>query len=684
MNPQSSPQTSINMAVFNAAEYLSEAIESMLAQTLTDFELIIVDDGSTDNSWKILTDFAKKDSRIKLFKQANGGVAPARNFALQQSCGEYIVVMDADDISLPRRLELQKAFLDQHPAIDAVGSQWQMIKPNGKDAGIDTHATRPDDIEALMYVYYSLHHPTTMLRKTAMESVGGYSEEAGRLCVDYHLFMKMQLVGCKFCNLPDVLFKWRLNPSSITHSKAGRQTHYAYATRDEGFEQLLKTEPSKALALAQKITYTFPTGTWLDAKIKSLLPEYAESLLYKTWLSQPAPSAEKTLYRTIVLWLREPLTYHSALSTLLRQENLPAFSALVDAKFASNDPPTGSVLLATAQATPQPAFQLSIFIPFVDDTDDFFKRLELAAELQLRTDAPIEFIIFSADRQALDENLVANRLPQSSAIVVHRSPYSWQQAIESAHGNYFAYLEENFRFNIDAFIHLIQAVCIALPEQLYLFNEHYYSEALDSDSQPLRNEQPGIRWSRETLLGKNHLALSGFIHKRALLKEYPAIFHECGFVCSHILARQLAQQHDFDIHTGVLNYSIPPINLDSTPLAAFQKNIIDWFFDYGNGLLPHPSCWQNISQVELRRVALSLSTLWANDELLLHPGNRSTIKLFYLQHVKIPTRYPLFRYLLIHNKREILAALWHQGSYIQSVKAALYCGFNILYKRLGQ
>ena len=675
------PAISVIMAVYNTQCYLENAIASILSQDFHSFELIIVDDGSSDDSPLIIKKFLGLDSRIKLITQKNAGIGAATQRAITASRGQYIAIMDSDDISLPQRLSLQKDFLDQHSDIDAVGSQWQMITPDGKKAGIDTHPTSPETIQLLMYSYFSLHHPTTMIRRSAIEKVGGYNTARSCIVPDYDLFMRLQLSGSRFANLPFVLFQWRLNPDSTTRSKAAVQAASVFSIRDDGFSSYLRANPANAKRTARSIIYNFPTGSWQDHRMTLLLPKQRESLLFNTWHSQPADTLQEQLYRTMVLWLEEPMEHYQSLSELLSAQGMLEFSVLLDHKFTQSDRQISPVLLPPVKESPSTTFKLSLFIPFFNDLEDFSQRLQLASDVEAKADFTVELIIFSADKHVFNDAVLSSCRLKTSTITVYTSPYSWKQAIESAGGHYFCYLEQNFRFNIPAFMLLVQLARTSLPDQLYLFDEHYYSEAMDADGKPLRDDLPNIKWSRETLLGRDRLSLSGFIHKRSLLKEYPALLHECGSIASHVLARQLVL-HDFEIHFQALDYFIPAINLKASPLGYFYKNMVNWFFDYGNGQLPDPSCWQRLNKTQLKQIALSLSLSWANKKLILHPGNRSIIKQFYLKHVKNPMCYPLFRHLLIHNKREILSALWCQGAYVNSAIATLHCVYSMFRRRL--
>src|ERR1700722_2036753 len=116
------PRLSVLMPVFNGGRFLAAAVESILKQSLRDFELIAIDDGSTDQSASLLSQLAGSDDRIRVIRQANAGIVTALNRALELARGEYIARMDADDAALPSRLARQAAFLDGHPDVAVVGS----------------------------------------------------------------------------------------------------------------------------------------------------------------------------------------------------------------------------------------------------------------------------------------------------------------------------------------------------------------------------------------------------------------------------------------------------------------------------------------------------------------------------------------------------------------------------------
>src|SRR3954452_3787995 len=131
MIAMNSPKVSVAMPVYNSERYLAKAVESILAQTFTDFEFLIVDDGSTDASRAILENYAARDQRIKLVSRPNTGYLIALNEMLERSLGYYVARMDADDVALPQRFERQVKYLDDHPECVLLGSRVTIIDPDG-------------------------------------------------------------------------------------------------------------------------------------------------------------------------------------------------------------------------------------------------------------------------------------------------------------------------------------------------------------------------------------------------------------------------------------------------------------------------------------------------------------------------------------------------------------------------
>ena len=179
--PQSSllqlPTVSVLMAVYNTEQFVGRAVESILQQTFRDFELVILDDGSTDRSLSVLKRYADQDQRIRLISRENRGIPRTRNELLQQARGEFIAVMDSDDVALPDRLARQVAFLRQSPEVVWVGGAFELIDRGGRFLTQIPLAERDEEIKALLQDgQISFLHPTALMRRSAVLQVGGYDE----------------------------------------------------------------------------------------------------------------------------------------------------------------------------------------------------------------------------------------------------------------------------------------------------------------------------------------------------------------------------------------------------------------------------------------------------------------------------------------------------------------------------
>lgn len=204
------PKISVVMPVYNAQKYLREAIESILNQTFRDFEFIIVNDGSSDASGQIIKTY--EDSRIILISQTNAGIVRALNTGIYTAKAECIARMDADDISMPNRLELQYDFLQNHPECVAVGSNAAVIDQNGNYVYT---SCQPLNCQAINQAVPTtpFFHSSTMYKKESFQRVGGYADFHSM--EDVVFFNKLTKLG-SLKNLPDVLIKYRLVPTAIS------------------------------------------------------------------------------------------------------------------------------------------------------------------------------------------------------------------------------------------------------------------------------------------------------------------------------------------------------------------------------------------------------------------------------------------------------------------------------------
>lgn len=213
------PKVSVVMSVYNGQRYLPDAVESILGQTLTDFEFIIVDDGSTDRTSEILHGF--RDDRIMLVENSeNIGLTRSLNKGLQMARGKYIARMDADDISLPERLEKQVKFLDEHKAVGLVGSAVVYVDQDEKELGVQRVCTE-NIHQALLSVEFCWWHSATAFRAECLERVGAYRGEF-RYAQDYDLWLRIA-ERYDVASLSEPLVKLRLHPESISVARRAHQ-----------------------------------------------------------------------------------------------------------------------------------------------------------------------------------------------------------------------------------------------------------------------------------------------------------------------------------------------------------------------------------------------------------------------------------------------------------------------------
>lgn len=207
------PTVSVIMPVHNAEGYLAEAVASILDQTFTDLEFIIVNDGSSDGSEAVIRSFA--DPRIKLISQTNQGISGALNSGLAVARGEFIARQDADDISLPQRLAKQVAFLRAHPKVGLLGTWTTIVSEDNAPVGAMEHPTEDAHLRFAVLFDTPFAHPTVMFRRDILESVGGY-DIAPNIFEDFNMWSRM-MAHTRGANLPEHLVRYRLLPTSFSH-----------------------------------------------------------------------------------------------------------------------------------------------------------------------------------------------------------------------------------------------------------------------------------------------------------------------------------------------------------------------------------------------------------------------------------------------------------------------------------
>lgn len=211
------PKISVIMSVYNAENYVGQAIDSILNQSFTDFEFLILDDGSTDNSWDIIS--AYTDNRISVFRQKNKGINASRNFLINKAKGQFIALLDADDIAVPNRLQQQYDHMQHHPNCAVVGMHAEKI---GADTGIlngfNSHYIN-DRFQDILYNHrFSVVNPTAFMRKSMLVLLSKPVYKIHTLSEDMNLWVRLSYIG-SIDNIPKTGIKYRVHKNSYSYDK---------------------------------------------------------------------------------------------------------------------------------------------------------------------------------------------------------------------------------------------------------------------------------------------------------------------------------------------------------------------------------------------------------------------------------------------------------------------------------
>lgn len=210
-----SPRVSVIMPVHNGGPFLMEAVSSILHQSLRDLELVVVDDGSTDDTVHQLGDV--RDGRLVLIRQPRAGIVSALNRAVEASRAPYIARMDADDVALSERLERQVAYLDSHPSVGVLGTWVERIDESGTAQGNIAPRWSRAELRSRLIRHNLLMHPSVMIRRSVFEQVGLYSRDFP-VAEDYDLWLRA-VARWEVAILPEVLLRYRQHPRSSTEAR---------------------------------------------------------------------------------------------------------------------------------------------------------------------------------------------------------------------------------------------------------------------------------------------------------------------------------------------------------------------------------------------------------------------------------------------------------------------------------
>lgn len=248
------PAISVVMPVYNAERYIAEAVESILNQTFTDFEFIIINDGSTDRSLEILQCYARQDSRIRLISRENRGLVKTLNEGLALAKAPLIARMDADDVAFLDRFHLQVQFMDQHPEVVCIGGYWEIIDDAGR---VLTLLKVPEDNEQIQDLilkgHASITHPSAMFRKAQVQELGGYRGEF-EAAEDLDLWLRLGEIGL-LANIPYPVIKYRFLASSVSGQNLTLQKQSAQSACQQAW-------------IRRNVKYSYEGADWRPANTK--------------------------------------------------------------------------------------------------------------------------------------------------------------------------------------------------------------------------------------------------------------------------------------------------------------------------------------------------------------------------------------------------------------------------------
>ncbi len=257
------PKISVLMPVYNTSKYISKTLDSVLAQTFTDFEIITVDDGSTDNSMEILKSYSVKDSRVKVFQnEGNRGVSYSLNHALRHTSAPLVVRMDSDDIMVKDRLEKQYAYMQQNPDCVVLGGQEIYIDENDEITGNTRYPLTDTEIKRKFFQFQPIADPTSMYNRAKIPSEVFYFDESLTVAEGLDLYFRLFKYG-KFANLEDPIVLYRQRQGSLFSTDIKRTFKFISLVRKRAKKQYGIKPPFMAgfINFSQKIiTSILPLG----------------------------------------------------------------------------------------------------------------------------------------------------------------------------------------------------------------------------------------------------------------------------------------------------------------------------------------------------------------------------------------------------------------------------------------
>jgi glycosyltransferase involved in cell wall biosynthesis len=236
-----SPQISVIVAAYNCEAYIQSCVRSITTQSFKSFELIICEDGSSDRTWKILNDLAQDDPRIRLLQNPeNRGLPSSLNACIEASRGNYIARLDADDVALPDRLEVQYRLMTSDSGLVLTGSNVLHVDPHQKTLGRSEVLLRDGDLRAQSFFQNPFVHPTAMFRRDVVLREALRYRPAFETTQDWDLWIRLMQFG-RIANIPNILVHQMVHDASISKTKRALQVENSINLQMEQSQKSLGT-----------------------------------------------------------------------------------------------------------------------------------------------------------------------------------------------------------------------------------------------------------------------------------------------------------------------------------------------------------------------------------------------------------------------------------------------------------
>lgn len=293
------PKISVLMTTYNGASFIREGLDSVLSQTFQNFELLVVDDCSTDGTADILASYS--DPRLRVLRpERNMGVVRARNLGFSACAGAYIAPLDHDDLAIPERLATESGFLDDNPEIALVASRVQVFGPNWGMPGYYAERTTPMLMRWLLHIINPLVYSSVMIRSDVVHRLGAYMRPEYQYTDDFDLYHRILPIA-DIAYLDRVLTHYRVHAGNTTHSKASQMSANAVAILAASYRELLENDAERAASLIWRHLGAQSAPRTLDGLVE--LGKFLDMLLTR-FISQYQPSpSDRTLIAATTGWM---------------------------------------------------------------------------------------------------------------------------------------------------------------------------------------------------------------------------------------------------------------------------------------------------------------------------------------------------------------------------------------------